>query len=44
MWSRKRLLPDCRCVRDVGDVRQRLANVEPSKLTGDTAEEIGESR
>ena len=29
--------------RDVGDVRQRLANVVPSKLTGDTAEEIGES-
>ena len=29
--------------RDVGDVRQRLANVEPSKLAGDTAEELGEA-
>ncbi|MGA2030813.1 MAG: glycosyltransferase, partial [Thermoguttaceae bacterium] len=29
--------------RDVGDVRQRLANVAPSKLTGDTAEELGEA-
>ena len=30
-------------LRDVGDVRQRLANVEPSKLAGDTAEELGEA-
>jgi glycosyltransferase involved in cell wall biosynthesis len=29
--------------RDVGDVRQRLANVQPSKVTGDNAEELGEA-
>ncbi len=29
--------------RDVGDVRQRLANVQPSKLVGDSAEELGEA-
>jgi glycosyltransferase involved in cell wall biosynthesis len=27
--------------RAVGDVRQRLANVEPSRVTGDTPEELG---
>jgi glycosyltransferase involved in cell wall biosynthesis len=29
--------------RDVGDVRQRLANVQPSKVAGDTPEELGEA-
>jgi glycosyltransferase involved in cell wall biosynthesis len=29
--------------RDVGDVRQRLASVRPSKVTGDTAEELGDA-
>ncbi len=29
--------------RDVGDVRQRLAGVEPSKVTGDTPEELGDA-
>ena len=27
--------------RDVGDVRQRLANVRPSTVAGDTAEDLG---
>ncbi len=29
--------------RDVGDVRLRLANVQPSKVAGDTGEELGEA-
>jgi teichuronic acid biosynthesis glycosyltransferase TuaC len=29
--------------RDVGDVRQRLTGVQPSKVAGDTAEELGEA-
>ena len=29
--------------RDVGDVRQRLAHVQPSKIAGDTPEELGEA-
>lgn len=29
--------------RDVGDVRLRLANVRPSKIAGDTPEELGEA-
>jgi glycosyltransferase involved in cell wall biosynthesis len=29
--------------RDVGDVRQRLEGVQPSKVTGDTAEELAEA-
>ena len=29
--------------RDVGDVRQRLAQVAPSKVTGDTPQELGEA-
>ena len=29
--------------RDVGDVRQRLASVKPSKVTGDTPQELGEA-
>ena len=29
--------------REVGDVRQRLAGVLPSKVTGDSAEELGEA-
>lgn len=29
--------------RDVGDVRQRLAGVEPSRLAGGSAEELGEA-
>ncbi len=29
--------------RDVGDVRQRLAHVQPSRIAGDTPEELGEA-
>ena len=29
--------------RDVGDVRQRLANVQPSKVAGDSADELAEA-